>query len=485
VDSTRNLNNLVDADRSGNHMPNGPFPSAGISRFRDDYREPQHRAVVQSSFSYDNRLASGEYIWEIKGLSWLPPALEQEKRSCTSSSPFEIDLEDSDSSYRLCYSPRAVDLLHDDEEEYQIFDEDLRGTLVLIRKSAVYGTNIDVTFFVRDSEGEFVQWGDSIRKAWLAPDDDDPRCLVIGPDLEEDTKGIFGLSFEDLCCSQWVHNDSIAFKVMIKEITMTSQGHFRLDKREETIEEKEQAVNVPPSTLAEEMIAMLTEGHNSDVTIRVEPADGLPVIFAAHANILSLRSEVFRATLSHPMQESAASTIVVRDMPPVAMKALLYFLYADDFDQVERVLREEGSVEERSTERSTERHVERSRDGRKGGRGGGKLLVDQINQQVILSDVLAASHKYQVTRLLRWCEKRLCQQINLDTACSLLAFALLYGAEELLARCLKFMKAHQADVVVREDFASLSNDPLVAFHKHCAGVELSPLDISRKRKRAD
>ena len=38
-----------------------------------------------------------------------------------------------------------------------------------------------------------------------------------------------------------------------------------------------------------------------------------------------------------------------------------------------------------------------------------------------LQAVLAAAHKYQVTRLLRWSEQQLCEHISADTVCSLCA----------------------------------------------------------------
>ena len=44
-----------------------------------------------------------------------------------------------------------------------------------------------------------------------------PRCCVIGPDLEAEAKGVFGLPFDELLTSKWVKDDSITFKVVVKE----------------------------------------------------------------------------------------------------------------------------------------------------------------------------------------------------------------------------------------------------------------------------
>ena len=85
-------------------------------------------------------------------------------------------------------------------------------------------------------------------------------------------------------------------------------------------------VEVPPSTIGDELLEMLTEGSLSDVTIEAAFEEAAPVQFTAHANILSKRSPVFAAALSHGMRESHTRLITVTDVPPPILKALLQFV---------------------------------------------------------------------------------------------------------------------------------------------------------------
>ena len=119
-------------------------------------------------------------------------------------------------------------------------------------------------------------------------------------------------------------------------------------------------------------------------------------------------------------------------MPPPALKALLHFLYTDDFDEVQKVLREEGSSGGSS-----------SSSGAAASGGASSGAAEQSIAQ--LQAVLAAAHKYGVLRLLRWAEGQLCDKLSCEMACSLLSLAHVYGATELERNCLAFMKANMAN----------------------------------------
>ena len=118
------------------------------------------------------------------------------------------------------------------------------------------------------------------------------------------------------------------------------------------------------------------------------------------------------------------------DVPPPALKALLHFLYTDDFDEVQKVLREEGSSEGSSS------------SGGASSSGASGAAEQSIAQ---LQAVLAAAHKYGVLRLLRWAEGQLCDKLSCEMACSPLSLAHVYGATELERNCLAFMKANMAN----------------------------------------
>jgi len=449
---------LIDRDRYGVHAPNIESQPLKVMHSRRAGREE----YKSSSIAYDEAVTEGDYTWEIRGLSWLGRALTQEERNCTVSPVFEVDDKDADSRYRLVFSPRAVDLDHQVDDDYECFNHEKRGTLALVRRCAHYGTNLDVRFFVRGASGEFVQWGETKRTAWVVNDGAEPTCFVTGPDLESETKGVFGLPFEELLTSEWVSGDAIVFRVAVHEIVMSNEPgamsvHTLGQVREGPVDEPE--VEVPQASMADDLLEMLDEGLFSDLAVEVAHGEAPPVRFTAHASLLAQRSAVFRAALSHEMRESETRTVQVHDVSPLAMKALLTFLYTDSFEHVERVLRQ-GAAEG-------------------GGAPGSSNPAEQTAQ---LQAVLAAAHKYQAKRLLRWCEQQLCKHLDLDSVLSLLELAHLYEASALQARCLAFMKGNQVAVVKLPDFAALSNELLVRFHLHCAGVKPAE-ESGRKRKR--
>ena len=97
-----------------------------------------------------------------------------------------------------------------------------------------------------------------------------------------------------------------------------------------------------------------------------------------------------------------------------------------------------------------------------------------------LQAVLAAAHRYQVARLLRWTEAQLCELIGAETVCSLLSMAQLYGGAELERHCLEYMNGHLDKVTSRPEFEALPSPTLVKLYKFQVG-----LPESKKRKRGD
>ena len=362
-------------------------------------------SLAKTTVSYASAVVKREYVWEVQGLSWLEQQLTQEGRECTSSDIFEVDPSDDCSTYLLAFSPRGGSLKHKTDDRFEMFDDDLCGTLALIRTADNYGTNLCYRFFVRDASGEFQPLGDTTRVA--VPARGEASCFVGGPDLETESKGLFGLSFDELLGSEWVKDDSICFKVCIEEAAMKehpSQGQVFVGKMDVVYERKPPSVEVPPPTLKADFISLLTEGRHSDVTIEAVYGEAAPVTFSAHTNILSQRSDVFAAAFAHEMRESTTRTLTVpqsrglaaecrrcpiftppscgqvTDVPPPALKALLHFLYTDDFDEVLKVLREEGSSEASSSS---------SAAAASGGASSG--AAEQSIAQ--LQAVLAAAHK--------------------------------------------------------------------------------------------
>ena len=75
-------------------------------------------------------------------------------------------------------------------------------------------------------------------------------------------------------------------------------------------------MQVPDSSLADDLLAMLEDELHTDLTLEAVYGDAPPVRFACHAAVLSQRSTVLRAALASGMQESTSRTITVRDVPP-------------------------------------------------------------------------------------------------------------------------------------------------------------------------
>ena len=166
---------------------------------------------------------------EVKGLTWLPTSLEHELRESTRSSVFSVIERDGDSRYYLAFSPHSGSLSDSWHLAHEGFDcpETTRGTLALVRKTTAYGATLDTTFFVKGPRGDFVQWGERSRKAYLG-DSEEESSIIIGPDLGSEASGVMGLSFDELLRSEWVQDDSIVFKVCIQEIACDEIDHAEL-----------------------------------------------------------------------------------------------------------------------------------------------------------------------------------------------------------------------------------------------------------------
>merc|ERR1719379_3117539 len=114
---------------------------------------------------------------------------------------------------------------------------------------------------------------------------------------------------------------------------------------------------------------------------------------------------------------------------------------------------------------------------------------------LMLRQLLAVSHKYQVTRLQVWCERKLSQLISIEEACSVLVQAHLFEAKQLEKKCLDFITANKSEVVKRESFASLSQQwPQVSLKiflrvasvsEGTATTAMEVQETVRKRKRDD
>ncbi|KAM3215365.1 hypothetical protein ACQJBY_067391 [Aegilops geniculata] len=123
--------------------------------------------------------------------------------------------------------------------------------------------------------------------------------------------------------------------------------------------------------------------------------------FAAHRCILAARSTVFRALLLGPMKKEGTSTVVhVDDMDASVFEAMLGFIYGESLP----------------------------------------VPADHENEGVMLQHLLVAADRYDVPRLRLLCEKKLCENICVSTAMTILALAEQHGCNGLKKACYDFLR---------------------------------------------
>jgi speckle-type POZ protein len=289
------------------------------------------------------------------------------------------------------------------------------------------GITFKYKIFIKRAGGEFVQWGATGHECH--PDWNEP-FKAFGPDVQFVLNssaqpvyplGIFGLTHRALLQSEWIEDDTLTVKVHLEV--------RRPDEPESSVIKPE--VDVPPPTIGANLLALLDTGNCSDVTFIV---DGQHI--KAHSPILCARSEVFDKQLNCGLSESVSKEIMIMDCDAKTFKALLRFLYTDDFAPIEEIVNERATPSLNSTANEAAHTSRRS----------------------VLQSLLAVSHKYQVSRLQSWCEQQLCKSVCVNEVCSILCKAHLYEAKCLEKTCLAFLKENMEQVVKSATFGKLSAD---------------------------
>ena len=282
-----------------------------------------------------------------------------------------------------------------------------KGSLVLVCEAGN-----DIAFrhrlFVKARDGAFVQWGETGHEYKSK----DSYFLACGPDNAGQPAGIFGLSHKQLVQSAWLQNDTLTVKCAV-EVRPNQRPNSQTCRLNSSVE-------VPGPTMEHDMRALWEKGACSDVQFAIQGD-----LLKAHTQVLCARSEVFAAQLTCGMQEASTKVIEITDCDLPAFKAFLQFLYTDSFAAVEEL--------------------------------GLQLNADTDNsaKQSKLQALLAVSHKYQVKRLQRWCEMRLCEGLTTSAVCDILCQAHLHQATELEKACLSYIKDNMATVVKQPVFAEM------------------------------
>jgi speckle-type POZ protein len=212
---------------------------------------------------------------------------------------------------------------------------------------------------------------------------------------------------------------------------------------------KRARVSLPPPTIIPNLLSLLEDGEFSDVTFVVRGQ-----LLKAHSQVLAARCEVFKKQLQSGMRESELREVHVEDCEPEVFKALLLFLYSDDYCQVK------GCMDKLAAE----------------GRQGASGLVRGLAPAAVsfLQGVMAVSHRYQVSRLTLWCEQQLIESISEEHVCSMVVQAHLCEAKHLEEACLTYVKRNMEKVASTPEFNHLS----AAWPQLLLKLSLSSLGVS-------
>eukprot|EP00931_Biecheleriopsis_adriatica_P063334 TRINITY_DN38329_c0_g1_i1.p1 TRINITY_DN38329_c0_g1~~TRINITY_DN38329_c0_g1_i1.p1 ORF type:complete len:606 (+),score=105.33 TRINITY_DN38329_c0_g1_i1:220-2037(+) len=361
-----------------------------------------------------------EHIWKIEGMAWLKSALQQSYASYAESKALwlgPMENHPDNSCFTIRYNPFPVEsrVVMNEVRGYRTFDQDENqqvGSLVIYH---AYGPDVVLrhSFYIQQAGGGFVQWGDT------GSEFADPHGQVYGPDVQRMHEtlwgdaplqpiGIFGLTLEELLQSEWVQDDTLTIKVVIEVRTELACGPYDCINYN---------FDVSPPQIISNLKGLLQGGKHRDVTFIVEGKR-----IKAHSLILSMQSEVFDRLLHAGMRESKEREVFIPQCDPVAFEAMLEYLYTDEFDSLEKTLKDASSDE----------------------------------QLPLLQKILEVSHKYQITRLQVWCEQQLADRITVDSACDILYQAHVMDAKQLEQACIDFVREESFSVMASSNFARLS-----------------------------
>lgn len=274
------------------------------------------------------------------------------------------------------------------------------------------------------------------------------------------------MSHEELLSSEWVADDTLTAKlnVLVRPKVDFIETEF-----------KDAVVTVPSSNNNEKLLQLFESGVNSDVVFVIQGEE-----VKAHSVILSAFSEVFQRQFACGMEETTSKRVVIEDCEPTTFKAFLRYLYSSDFAHL-------GITKAETT--STGTGSDHNRDTSSSSKS---IHSERMN---FLRQVLALSHKYQETRLLRWTERELSEHITIEDVCPVLCQAHLYEAKVLEEKCLAFIVANKNAVAKSDAFGTLSHEwpqvnlkialRLAGVSDDSTAIAMKNHENARKRKRSD
>lgn len=175
-----------------------------------------------------------------------------------------------------------------------------------------------------------------------------------------------------------------------------------------------------PTSFVDRELGMFSTGEGADMTIVAGPSDGDRQSFRVHAYKLRAHSDVFQMMLSHQQsRESLEKRIEITDFSPVAVRAMIEFVYA-------------GVI---------------------------KTDID-VYQSV---DVMQISEKYQILALKTTCEQNLLDRLSVHNVLECITHAERYNTEVLYDACIDFA-VHNRQIIMQLPAWScfLTEEPVLA-----------------------
>ncbi|KAG1652421.1 hypothetical protein FOA52_009183, partial [Chlamydomonas sp. UWO 241] len=215
----------------------------------------------------------------------------------------------------------------------------------------------------------------------------------------------------------YLMNDTIIIKYTI-ELVVSSGGALSRGTGS-----KNELVKVPAPSMGADLGQLLASGTDTDCVFEVEGE-----AMRAHKIILEARSPVFRALLNSPMREGQEGRVVIEDMKVPVFRLLL------SFAPVFRLL-----LSFVYTDVLPEEH-------------------DGANLDVAMAQhLLVAADRYELIRLRRICERRLCETVDVETVATTLTLAEQNHADELKKVCLDFVSRNLAAVIATDGYRHMTS----------------------------
>ena len=179
------------------------------------------------------------------------------------------------------------------------------------------------------------------------------RKFVKRSILEDPTKG-------------YLVNDTIVIKYTI-ELVVSTGGAL---SRSHGPSSKSELIKVPPSNIGVDLGRLFASGQGVDYMFEVEGEE-----MGVHKIILEARSPVFRALINTPMREGHGGKVLIHDIKAEVFRVLLHYVYTDSLP---------------------DEHA------------------DSNLEVAMAQHLLVASDRFELIRLRRICERRLCESVDVS-----------------------------------------------------------------------